>query len=177
MFKIKKRVKAETKNRKHNFSREHIKAHITEIFARLGAHFKKLYVFPSHQKIRELLQKWYGITTSKSTLIRALNELNEEGWFTKIVRNHNDGTGHMAFKSTLYKFKYKMVNLMHIFHRIGRAIGNFIAVSHVTLYKKNNTYVSSSSLRHFSSNKGYSSILGVFEKCERQSMTGKSPPD
>jgi hypothetical protein len=156
---------------------ETLKESTLHVLTGLAVYYKRGYVFPSQDKILKLIAKRTGRKWSRSWLNEKIKELENEGYLTRQRRHKNDGTGKILLRSTLYILRAKFYEW--IYRVIGRARKwwVFFRVHKTGQYKEPRSYVSSSSLRHFSGNKGNSSILGVFEKCERQSMTGKSPPD
>ena len=79
----------------------------------VGKRYKKPYCYPSQKTILELLKKYHQMVISKRTLNRRLRLLEDAGFFERVRRHFRDRVEDvMILKSTLYKFKRKLFNLM-----------------------------------------------------------------
>lgn len=75
---------------------------VLDILARLCARFEKLYCYPSHQTLCELVFKFTGRRMSTRTLCRHLGALERDGWLGRQRRHETNMRGALELHSTLY---------------------------------------------------------------------------
>ena len=75
---------------------------VLEVLCRISAKHSKLYSFPSHQTIIELMLRWTGRVMSTRSLSRHLGALERDKWILRQRRHERGHLGDIAFHSTLY---------------------------------------------------------------------------
>jgi hypothetical protein len=75
---------------------------ILDMLARICAKHGKLYCYPSHQTIAELVFKFTGRSISTRSLSRHLGALERDGWLARTRRHTTGKAGELELHSTLY---------------------------------------------------------------------------
>lgn len=85
---------------------------LVAIISGLCTHYGKMYVFPSQEKLLQLLAKRYGVKMSLRTLNRHLGAL-ERDFYIRRVRRHKLTRGptgpRLLLRSTLYKMTARSI--------------------------------------------------------------------
>lgn len=85
---------------------------VLAVLNKLNLHFKKLYCFPSQEKILELLKTFCSHHISRRQLNYDLVAIESYGLVKRIRRHRRTKTRGMEFRSTLYEITYLGYNLM-----------------------------------------------------------------
>jgi len=82
---------------------------ILDMLARICARHEKLYCYPSHLTLVELIHKFSGRSMSTRTLCRHLGALERDGWLCRQPRHRQGPTGELELHSTLYMLTRRAV--------------------------------------------------------------------
>ena len=75
---------------------------ILVLLVNLARRTKRAYVWPSQEKILQVLADSFGIVMSRATLNRHMKALEAGGWFTRTRRHKKAPNGSLELHSTLY---------------------------------------------------------------------------
>jgi len=112
----------------------HIYYEILNVLGGLAVYYSKSYVYPSQEKILQLLRP-YRIFISRRTLNYHLKALESLGYFERVrrIRKHKK-TGKLHFASTLYLLKPRFFAYLRGAFKFARKIGRFFRVQRFAHY-------------------------------------------
>ena len=79
---------------------------------KLNTHFRKLYCYPSQEKLISLLKKFTSISISRRQLNYDLAAIVKSGYIRRIRRHRRSKLHGTEFRSTLYEITLKGYNLL-----------------------------------------------------------------
>lgn len=82
---------------------------VLDVLARICTKYGKLYCYPSHRTIAELVFKFTGRSISTRSLCRHLGALERDGWIGRQRRHRTDLSGELELHSTLYLLSKRTV--------------------------------------------------------------------
>jgi len=94
----------------------------------ISAKHEKTYCYPSQRTILGLLKSYHQVKISRRTLNRRLKVLENEAYFERVRRILRGKDGAMIFRSTLYKLRWKLFNLMGSLRKEASALLHLLRV-------------------------------------------------